>query len=115
MLEVVGQDIVSGGMGFVGTDSSRLYRMGAAEKTEDVTVTGNLAVLDNATGKPFRGLHIYGRSEQVTATGAQLLDLDALELSQETGATVERLDDGGFFDKRNTESSIRTIHKSVYT
>lgn len=96
MLEVVGQDIISGNMGFIGTDPDRLYRMGAAEKTEDVTVTGNPAVLDNATGKPFRDLHIYGRSEQVTTTGAQLLDLGALELKQETGATIKRLDDGGF-------------------
>lgn len=74
MFEVVGQDIISG-MGFIGTDPDRLYRMGAAEKTEDVTVTGNPAVLDNATGKPFRGLHIYGRSEQMTTTGAQILEL----------------------------------------
>lgn len=96
MLEVVGQDIISGNMGFIGTDPDRLYRMGAAEKTEDVTVTGNPAVLDNATGKPFKDLHIYGRSEQVTTTGAQLLDLGALELRQETGATINRLDDGGF-------------------
>lgn len=96
MLEVVGQDIISGNMGFIGTDPDRLYRMGVAEKTEDVTVTGNPAVLDNATGKPFRDLHIYGRSEQVTTTGAQLLDLGALELRQETGATINRLDDGGF-------------------
>lgn len=96
MFEVVGQDIISGNMGFIGTDPDRLYRMGAAEKTEDVTVTGNPAVLDNATGRPFRDLHIYGRSEQVTTTGAQLLDLDALELRQDTGATIERLDDGGF-------------------
>lgn len=96
MLEVVGQDIISGNMGFIGTDPDRLYRMGVAEKTEDVTVTGNPAVLDNATGKPFRDLHIYGRSEQVTTTGEQLLDLGALELRQETGATINRLDDGGF-------------------
>lgn len=74
MFEVVGQDIISG-MGFIGTDPDRLYRMGATEKTEDVTVTGNPAVLDNATGKPFRDLHIYGRSEQVTTTGAQILEL----------------------------------------
>lgn len=75
MFEVVGQDIISGNMGFIGTDSDRLYRMGAAEKTEDVTVTGNPAVLDNATGKPFKDLHIYGRSEQITTTGAQILKL----------------------------------------
>ena len=41
MFEVVGQDIISGNMGFIGTDSDRLYRMGTAEKTEDITVTGN--------------------------------------------------------------------------
>ena len=96
MFEVVGQDIISGNMGFIGTDPDRLYRMGAAEKTEDVTVTGNPAVLDNATGKPFRGLHIYGRSEQMTTTGAQLLDLDAISLATGGGATIKRLDDGGF-------------------
>ena len=74
------------------------YLAAWAEKStfQDVTVTGNPAVLDNATGKPFRDLHIYGRSEQVTTTGAQLLDLDAMELAQGTGATIERLDDGGF-------------------
>lgn len=75
MLEVVGQDIISGNMGFIGIDPDRLYSMGAAEKTEDVTVTGNPAVLDNATGKPFKDLHIYGRSEQMTTTGAQILKL----------------------------------------
>ncbi len=79
MFEVVGQDIISGNMGFIGTDPDRLYRMGAAEKTEDVTVTGNPAVLDNATGKPFRDLHIYGRSEQVTTTGAQLFDAASIK------------------------------------
>lgn len=91
MFEVVGQDIISGNMGFIGTDSDRLYRMGTAEKTEDVTVTGNPAVLDNATGKPFKDLHIYGRSEQVTTTGAQLLDLSDLIGKTETknGATYK--------------------------
>ena len=91
MLEVVGQDIISGNTGFIGTDSDRLYRMGAAEKTENITVTGNPAVLDNATGKPFKDLHIYGRSEQVTTTGAQLLDLSDLIGKTETknGATYK--------------------------
>lgn len=82
MLEVVGQDIISGNMGFIGTDPDRLYRMGVAEKTEDVTVTGNPAVLDNATGKPFRDLHIYGRSEQVTTTGAQLFDAASIKKNE---------------------------------
>lgn len=86
MFEVVGQDIISGNMGFIGTDSDRLYRMGAAEKTEDITVTGNPAVLDNATGKPFKDLHIYGRSEQMTTTGAQLLDASKL---RENNCTIK--------------------------
>lgn len=79
MLEVVGQDIISGNMGFIGTDPGREYQMGTAEKTEDITVTGNPAVLDNATGKPFKDLHIYGRSEQMTTTGAQLFDAASIK------------------------------------
>lgn len=57
---------------------------------------GNPSVCKNCAEAPFKDLHIYGRSEQVTTTGAQLLDLDALELRQDTGATIKRLDDGGF-------------------
>ena len=57
---------------------------------------GNPSVCKNCAEAPFRDLHIYGRSEQVTTTGEQLLDLGALELRQETGATINRLDDGGF-------------------
>lgn len=79
MLEVVGQDIISGNMGFIGTDPGREYQMGTTEKTEDVTATGNPAVLDNATGKPFKDLHIYGRSEQMTTTGAQLFDAASIK------------------------------------
>lgn len=117
MFEVVGQDIISGNMGFIGTDSDRLYRMGAAEKTEDITVTGNPAVLDNATGKPFADLHIYGKSEQMTTTGAQLLDASKLKENRctmkieeqgrkititgrgaYTGARIETADIGMFSD-----------------
>ena len=69
------------------------YLAAWAEKStfQDVTVTGNPSVLDNATGKPFKDLHIYGRSEQVTTTGAQLLDLTDLIGKTETknGATYK--------------------------
>lgn len=113
MFEVVGQDIISGNMGFIGTDPDRLYRMGAAEKTEDVTVTGNPAVLDNATGKPFKDLHIYGRSEQVTTTGAQLLDLDAINLATGGGATIKRLDDGGFLVDGTPKKAYEQYTKKI--
>lgn len=108
MFEVVGQDIISG-MGFIGTDSDRLYRMGAAEKTEDVTVTGNPAVLDNATGKPFRDLHIYGRSEQVTTTGAQLL-ISTKEQESNVGVTLTKKENGLWhLEGTNTEAIGRNI------
>ena len=111
MFEVVGQDIISGNMGFIGTDSDRLYRMGAAEKTEDITVTGNPAVLDNATGKPFKDLHIYGRSEQMTTTGAQLLDFSDLIGKTETknGATYKINEDQSI-----TVSGTPTEYTSFY-
>lgn len=111
MLEVVGQDIISGNMGFIGTDPGREYQMGTAEKTEDVTVTGNPAVLDNATGKPFKDLHIYGRSEQMTTTGAQLLDLSDLIGKTETknGATYKINEDQSI-----TVSGTPTEYTSFY-
>ena len=111
MLEVVGQDIISGNMGFIGTDPGREYQMGAAEKTEDITVTGNPAVLDNATGKPFKELHIYGRSEQMTTTGAQLLDFSDLIGKTETknGATYKINEDQSI-----TVSGTPTEYTSFY-
>lgn len=111
MLEVVGQDIISGNMGFIGTDPGRKYKMGAEEKTEDITVAGNPAVLDNATGKPFKDLHIYGRSEQMTTTGAQLLDFSDLIGKTETknGATYKINEDQSI-----TVSGTPTEYASFY-
>lgn len=48
-----------------------------AEKSgfEDVDVAGEPPLtLENAIGKPLKGLRIYGKSTQVTTTGAQLLE-----------------------------------------
>lgn len=60
------------------------YLAAWAEKSgfEDVDVTGEPPLtLENAIGKPLKGLRIYGKSKQVTTTGAQLLD--------QTKATVD--------------------------
>lgn len=60
------------------------YLAAWAEKSgfEDVDVAGEPPLtLENAIGKPLKGLKIYGRSKQVTTTGAQLLD--------QTKATVD--------------------------
>lgn len=53
------------------------YLAARAEKSgfEDVDVTGEPPLtLENAIGKPLKGLKIYGKSKQVTTTGAQLLE-----------------------------------------
>lgn len=104
MLKVVGQDIISGAMGFIGTDSDRLYRMGVAEKTEDVTVTGNPAVLDNATGKPFRDLHIYGRSTQ---DGTPTPDAPVPIVNAGDGGSVAvKVTGRNILDMRNSRESV---------
>lgn len=52
---------------------------------------GNPSVCKNCAEAPFRDLRIYGRSEQMTTTGAQLLDLHDLIGKTETknGATYK--------------------------
>ena len=52
---------------------------------------GNPSVCKNCAEAPFRDLHIYGRSEQATTTGAQLLDFSDLIGKTETknGATYK--------------------------
>ena len=52
---------------------------------------GNPSVCKNCAEAPFKDLHIYGRSEQMTTTGAQLLDFSDLIGKTETknGATYK--------------------------
>lgn len=57
------------------------YLAAWAEKSgfEDVDVAGEPPLtLENGIGKPLKGLKIYGRSKQITTTGAQLLDYDKI-------------------------------------
>lgn len=57
---------------------------------------GTQITCEKCKGSKFSEMKIYGRSKQVTTTGAQLLDLDAIGLKTGGGATIRRLDDGGF-------------------
>lgn len=62
------------------------YLAAWAEKSgfEDVDVTGEPPLtLENAIGKPFKGLKLYGKSTQKTTTGAQLISAktDATEIN----------------------------------
>ena len=62
MLKVVGQDIISGSMGFVGTEPGKLYRMGSLNGVAEAS--GNPLTLKRCKNKPLRGLTIYGKSSQ---------------------------------------------------
>ena len=71
MLTIIGQDIISGNMGYIGTEPGRLYRMGPRSKVAEASGEPPM-VLADCKKKPLKGLRIYGKSKQVTTTGAQL-------------------------------------------
>ena len=73
MLTIIGQDIISGNMGYIGTEPGRLYRMGPQGKVAEASGEPPV-VLADCKKKPLKGLTIYGKSVQKTTTGAQLLD-----------------------------------------
>lgn len=59
---------------------------------EEKSVSGESIIIRDAyPDMPFNDLHVYGKSKQVTTTGAQLFDVDAGGigwLNQETGAFI---------------------------
>lgn len=77
MSQIIGEDLITG-MGFIGLDPGRIYRMRRGPKVTTVTVRGNPAILEHSVNGRFKGLTVYGKSTQITTTGAQLLDKDAL-------------------------------------
>ena len=78
----IGQDIISGNMGYIGTEPGRLYRMGPQSKVAEASGEPPV-VLPDCKKKPLKGLRIYGKSKQVTTTGAQLISAktDATEIN----------------------------------
>lgn len=68
------QDMIIG-MGYIGLDSGRLYRMRRGPKLIEAVASGTTIIINDATeGRPFLGLRVFGKSTQVKTTGAQLLD-----------------------------------------
>ena len=62
------------GMGYIGLDSGRLYRMRRGPKLIEAVASGTTIIINDATeGRPFRGLRVFGRMKQVQTTGAQLI------------------------------------------
>ena len=94
MSQIIGQDLITG-MGFIGLEPGRIYRMRRGPKVTTVTVRGNPAVLEHSVKGRLKGLTMYGRSEQVTTTGVQLF---VSKKSQESnaGMTLTQKDDGGW-------------------
>lgn len=74
MSQVVGEDFITG-LGFIGLEPGRIYRMRRDQKVTTVTVKGNPAVLEHSVRGRFKGLTVYGKSTQMTTTGAQLLNI----------------------------------------
>lgn len=72
------QDMITG-MGYIGLDSGRLYRMRRGPKLIEAVASGTTIIInDAAEGRPFRGLRVFGKSTQVRTTGAQLLPEQAV-------------------------------------
>ena len=46
-------------------------------KLENTSVSGNPVVLEDCAKAPLHGLTVYGKSTQVTTTGAQLIDINS--------------------------------------
>lgn len=73
------------------------YLAAWAEKSgfEDVEIAGEPPLtLENAIGKPLKGLMLYGKSTQKTTTGAQLLPPPSLGSQEKNGITIDCMEDG---------------------
>lgn len=49
---------------------------------------GNPSVCKNCAEAPFKDLHIYGRSEQMTTTGAQLIDINSFQKNNDISVKI---------------------------
>lgn len=64
MSQVVGEDLMVG-MGYIGLDSGRLYRVRRGPKLIEAVASGTTIIINDATeGRPFRGLRVFGKSTQ---------------------------------------------------
>ena len=87
-------DVVALKEGFIGYDKIESGRRYANALTMTVEGEGQVAVTD-AWDAPVVDMEIDGASEQVTTTGAQLLDIKLPSVTTKSGVTVSIADDGG--------------------
>lgn len=113
------QDMITG-MGYIGLDSGRLYRMRRGPKLIEAVASGTTIIINDATeGRPFRGLRVFGRTEQVRTTGAQLFDAKTFLKSQIEKGVVSINSDGkivlnGIIDANNRAFTV-TLQPGTYT
>lgn len=113
------QDMIIG-MGYIGLDSDRLYRMRRGPKLIDAVASGSTIIINDATeGRPFRGLRVFGKSTQVRTTGAQLFDAKTCLKSQIEKGVVSINSDGrivlkGVIDANNRAFTV-TLQPGTYT
>lgn len=69
---------------------------------------GNPSVCKNCAEAPFKDLHIYGRSEQMTTTGAQLLT-SSVTKGHNAGVTLTKKDSVWHLEGTNTADGTRNI------
>ena len=57
------QDMITG-MGYIGLDSGRLYRMRRGPKLIEAVASGTTIIINDATeGRPFRGLRVFAGTD----------------------------------------------------
>lgn len=92
------------------------YLAAWAEKSgfEDVDVAGEPPLtLENAIGKPLKGLRIYGKSTQKKTTGAQLLNLKDEYIIVRDGVTIKVLDNGCLFVDGTPQDTYTSMYDSI--
>lgn len=104
---MVGKDTIIG-MGFIGLEHGRLYNMKRGPNVITATITGRRIVLEKCAGGKLRGLILYGKSTQVTTTGAQLLT-SAVIKGENCGVTLTKKDSVWHLEGTNTADGVRNI------
>lgn len=104
---MVGKDAITG-MGFIGLEHGRLYKMRRGPNVIIATITGRRIVLEKCAGGKLRGLILYGKSTQVTTTGAQLLT-SAVIKGENCGVTLTKKDSVWHLEGTNTADGMRNI------
>ena len=107
MSRMVGKDTIIG-MGFIGLEHGRLYNMKRGPNVITATITGRRIVLEKCAGGKLRGLILYGKSTQVTTTGAQLLT-SAVIKGENCGVTLTKKDSVWHLEGTNTADGVRNI------